>query len=344
VSNALVTHLWVPGADRSIAYQRYYLVGLERLGVLRVSGLPGPVRAVPGITRRLRALNLWNRVPRAPVAPNAGYVGRYLAEMPSGELRFAIDARDNHRILDEDILAWSDVYFKANRWPHVDYDAKVEPIVNGNGILDARTTRELRALRDVEKTVDVAFISRIWGGREHNIRLFEELADLDGSSDLLAILPSGPDAEATERLTAAGVPTQEYMISAPSLWERLARAKVVVIRSGPHLCIPWRALDLLALGACILWDADPLPQWPVPLERNVHWASAAIERSPSGPPEPQEYGKLGAAVQRLLADPAHAASLRAAAAAYFDAHAAPDRVADYVLGVVGRRGASLTNT
>jgi hypothetical protein len=344
VTGGEVTHLLTPRVDHTVAYQRYYLVGFEQLGALRVEGLPGPIGAVHGITRQLRALDWWNRIARAAVTRDSGHVGRYLASSPSGNIRFAIDARDNHRILDKDVLDWSDVYFKANRWPDFEYDAKVKPVVNGNGILDVRTVRRLRALRNIEKDVDVAFISRIWGGREHNIRLFEELARLDVRSDLLAILPSGPDAEVAARLAQARVPTQDYMVSADALWQRIARAKVIVIRSGPHLCIPWRALDLLALGSCIVWDADPLPHWPVPLEPEVHWVSAGIERPHSGEPERSEYAKLGAAVERLVGDAARARSLRMEAATYFDAHAAPERVAEYVLGTVRGDGRSLMNT
>jgi hypothetical protein len=339
-----ITHLLTPHVDHTVVYQRYYLVGFEALGVLRIEGLPLPASALPGATRQLATLARWNRITRAAVAPDSGHVGRYVARSAAGDVRFAIDARDNHRILDENVLEWSEVYFKANRWPNYAYDARVRPIVNGNGILDTGTIGRLRALRGIEKDVDVAFISRVWGGREHNIRLFEELARLDVRADLLAILPSGPDEEARARLTRVGVPTQDYMVSAAALWDRLTRAKIVVIRSGPHLCIPWRALDLLGLGACILWDVDPIPEWPVPLKRDVHWTSARIERPATGDPEPAEYAKLGEAVRRLLSDPPRAAGLRKEAAAYFEAHAAPERVAEYVVATLAGEDRSLMNT
>jgi hypothetical protein len=341
LSNPAVTHLLRPRVDHTIVYQRYYLIGFELATTLRIEGLPWPVSYVPGVPRRLRVLERWNRITRTPTETDSGHVGRYVAHLPDGDVRFAIDARDSHPVRDEEVLDWSDVYFKSSKWPGFEYGAEVEPIVNGNGMLDAKAIERLRALRNVEKDIDVVFISRVWGGREHNLRLFEELARFEGTTDLLAILPPGAgleaEAAAIERLARIDVPAQTYMIGAPHLWARLARARVVVFRSGPHLCIPWRMLDLLAMGSCILWDVDPMPQWPVPLERDVHWASAGIERPLWGDPEESEYAKLAPAIEALLRDPERRRSLEEAAASYFDAHAAPARVADYVLDTLRRR-------
>jgi hypothetical protein len=332
---ARLTYLAPPDVDGALAYQRYYLLGLARRVRLRLAGLPLAARLVPGADARVRAaLRLRGG------SEHTGYVGRYVA---ADGTTFAIDARDNHAILDEDrdVFDWSDVYFKANRWPSAEYDAKVLPIVNGNGLLGFRELERLRALRAQRKDVDVVFVSRVWGGREHNVRLFEELARLGVRAELRPILPRGADpaedAAFTERLRAAGVATSYDAVPRDELWRLLARARVVVFRSGRHLCIPWRMIDLLAMGACILFDAPPLPQWPAPLERGVQYADLGIERPAYGTIDEREYEKVAPAVRELLADERRQAELRAAAARYYDEHAAPERVADYVLDAVASR-------
>jgi hypothetical protein len=270
-----------------------------------------------------------------------GHVGRYELHEAGEVVRFAIDASDNHAIHDESALRWSDVYFKANRWSSEEYEPHVLPIVNGNGFVTPARIRRLRALRSTPKDIDVVFISNVWGGREHNLHIFEELTRFGSRADLTAVLPQGAapadDAAATARLGAAGVPVTTETVPLHELWRRLARARVVVFRSGRHLCIPWRMIDLLAMGACILFDAAPLPQWPEQLVEGVHYASMGIERPAWEAPEAEEYAKVVPAVERLLADDERRRSLAAAAAAYFDAHASPESVGRYVLETVERR-------
>jgi hypothetical protein len=320
------------GVGRAIRYQHYYVLGLEERARLRVEGRAA-IGLIPGASRKVRALTRGR-------SEGAGYVAHYV----TGEgVKFAIDARDNHAVLpeDEETLAWSDVYFKSNRWPSAEYDDKVRPVVNGNGALDRRKLATLRGLRATPKDLDVVFVSRVWGGREHNVRLFEELARLDASSELLAIMPHGADPAEDEafleRLGRAGVATSYDSVPHVDLWRSLARARIVVFRSGMHLCIPWRMIDLLALGACILFDAPPLPQWPVPLERGVHYADMGIERPAYGEIDPGEHAKVGPAVRSLLADEGRQAELRAAAARYYEEHAAPERVAEYLLATIAHR-------
>ncbi|HVN59802.1 MAG TPA: hypothetical protein VMT59_00970 [Gaiellaceae bacterium] len=330
-----VTFLADGAVDRTLDYQRYYLLGLERTCRLRFADLPAILRFIPGADAKVRVARRLDGSRLVGNARDSGHVRRYLADDDGLTRRFAIDARDNRAVLDQEVLDWSEVYFKANRWPTEQYDPKVVPIVNGNGVLDWSRIAHLRNLRDRPKDIDVVFISRIWGGREHNVRLFEELARLGARSDLHAILPHGADPEddraITARLERVGVKCNYETVPPDELWDRLSRARIVVFRSGMHLCIPWRMVDLLAMGACILFDARPLPQWPEPLEAGVHYAEMGIERPPFSPPEPTEYAKVGPAVEALLADGARAAELRRNAAVYFDAHAAPERVGEYIL-------------
>jgi hypothetical protein len=316
-----------PGVGRTIGYQKYYLLGLEELARLRVRGLP----PVPGVRAKV---SLAYRFPRGT---DEVYVGRY----ESGAVRFAIDGHDRREVRDPDALAWSDVYFKANRWPGDAYDPKVLPIVNGNGLLDRGRIERLRGLRNARKEVDVAYVSNVWGGREHSLRVFERLAELDCSKDLLAIFPEGFPAEENvenmERLRAAGIPVTRDPVPPAELWRRLARARLVPMRAGKHLCWSWRTIDLLAMGACIVFDALPPPRWPVPIEPGIHVADCGIARpEDTEPASAAEYEKVPATIERLLATPGGQQALGEAAARYFDDHAAPGRVAEHVLRTLAR--------
>ena len=276
---------------------------------------------------------------RFPSGSGEAWVGRYVCD----GVRFAIDGHDRREVKDPEALEWADVYFKANRWPGDAYDPKVLPVVNGNGLLDRGKIAHLRALRRAPKEVDVAYVSNVWGGREHSLRVFERLAGLDCSKDLLAIFPEGfppeEDAENMERLRAAGVPVTRDPLAPRELWRRLARARLVPMRAGKHLCWSWRTIDLLAMGACIVFDALPPPRWPVPIEPGVHVADCGIARpEDTEAADEAEYEKVPAAVARLLAAPEEQRALREAAARYFDECAAPAAVARYVLASLPRNG------
>jgi hypothetical protein len=326
--------------DTSIAYQRYYLLGFDELARVSIHGGPPLARLVPGVDLKMRVAY------RLARGPEQAHVGRYEAELDGGRtVRFAIDAHDGRAVFDEAALAWSELYFKANRWPGDDYDARVLPVVNGNGLLDRGKIEALRRLRDAPKEVDVAYVSNVWGGREHSLRVFERLAALPCEKDLLAIFPRGfpPEEDETNmaRLRAQGIPVTREPVPPPELWRRLARARVVPLRAGKHLCFSWRTIDVLALGACILFDALPPPRWPVPLEPGRHVADCGIARPDDTEAALEaEYDKVAPAVEALLAEPARAAELRRAAAGYFDEHAAPGRVAGYALSVLAEEGAS----
>ena len=139
-----------------------------------------------------------------------------------------------------------------------------------------------------------------------------------------------------ERLRARGIPVTREPLRPAELWRRLARARLVPFRAGKHLCWSWRTIDLLAMGACIVFDALPPPRWPVPIEPGVHVADCGIPRPEDTEAAPAaEYEKVAATVERLLAAPAEQRALREAAARYFDDHAAPARVAEHLLTQVG---------
>jgi hypothetical protein len=330
-----VTFLAPRGVGRTIGYQKYYLLGLDEVARLRVRGLP----PVPGVRAKISLAYRFGR------GDGETFVGRYERD----GVRFAIDAHDGRTVRDPEAHEWSDVYFKANRWPGDPYEPKVLPIVNGNGLVDRGRLRFLRSLRGHEKSVDVAYLSNVWGGREHSLRVFERLAALDCTKDLLAIFPEGfPAAEDEanmERLRAAGVAVTREPVAPRELWQRLARARLVPLRAGKHLCVSWRMIDLLAMGACIVFDALPPPRWPVPIEPGVHVADCGIDRPEDTEAAPDaEYEKVPATIEALLAAPAQQQALREAAAGYFDEHAAPARVASYLLATLESSGATSTVT
>jgi hypothetical protein len=324
-----------PGVGRTIGYQKYYLLGFDEVARLRVRGLP----PVPGVRAKLSLAYRFGR------GEGEAWVGRYVCD----GVRFAIDGHDRREIKDPEALEWADVYFKANRWPRDAYDPKVMPVVNGNGLLDRGKIAHLRSLRDAPKEVDLAYVSNVWGGREHSLRVFERLAELDCSKDLLAIFPEGfppeEDAENMERLRALGIPVTRDPVAPRELWRRLARARLVPMRAGKHLCWSWRTIDLLAMGACIVFDALPPPRWPVPIEPGAQVAECGIARPADTEAAPEaEYDKVPATIEALLARPGEQRRLRVEAARYFDEHAASAQVARYVLAALASSGATSTVT
>lgn len=328
------------GTDLSILYQRYYLLGLEQAGGVRVYGEPLATRGVPGVTRKTAILagaaKLRGRVPGTHVVTGAGLCGRYRAHIDGQTVSFAIDARDTPFVRDQEALEDVDVFFKANAWPGRDYPPHVRSIVNGNGVLTARRIRLLRSLRNVEKTVDLVAIVRIWN--REDIYSYEALARVDCSKRLLAVFPKGiPNdlrVEAETRLASADISWTERDLPPAVLWRDLARARVVFARPGKHGCFPWRTVDLLCMGACTVFDSLPQARWPVPLEPGGQVESAGIVRSGD---DDGQHDRLTATVESLLADEREMARIRAEAATYYDHHAAPDAVARYLLKVVAER-------
>ena len=331
--------------DTWLAYQRYYAIGLEMVAERLRIHHPA-VGLIPGVDNKMLALVLSGKIRQRISAADGGrsLVGRYAAQLNGRTVKFAIDPRDSHPIYDPEILEWSDVFFKSNRWPTVEYDAKVLPIVNGNGFVGQRQIRLLKRLRDHPKDLDLVFISTLRGGIEHNVRLFEELAKLDCNKELLAIFPPGFDDQTRavlgKRLASAGVPIGGHL-PLKTLWRTLARAKVVFSRSGHHLCIPWRMIDVLCMGACIAYDAPPIPQWPEPLLPDVHYANCGTLDRSNPDSATAHYERLLPTLEGLLHDTERIESLRHAARTYFDEHAAPERVADYVVRTLASRASTL---
>ncbi len=270
------------------------------------------------------------------------FVGCYTWHHHGKDIKFAIDAHDLQDIVSPRALEWCDLYFKANKWHNKQYPEKVVPIVNGNGFLRQRHLARLQAMRHVPKTNDLLFISRVWGGVEHNVRVFEALAELPCKKRLMAILVADPGCAAEtemaeKRLQHAGVECTYDLIPIRKLWQETAAAKIIMLRAGKYMCIPWRMIDLLCMGACMVTDSDFNPLWPEPLQPDVHYAGAGIDRPEDTSSAPrEEYGRITATVSALLDDEEKQHRLRRNGAAYFDNHAAPLRVGEYILSQLGR--------
>jgi len=126
-------------------------------------------------------------------APHTTHVGQYLFHFRCGySLKVAIDTHDHREVRSQAIHDWSDIYFKSNRWPTVDYSPKVLPIPTGNAGITLENCRFLRSLRSVKMELDLVFVGRIWAGGdanvEHNLRLFESLGKVNCKSKLMAVV------------------------------------------------------------------------------------------------------------------------------------------------------------
>lgn len=270
------------------------------------------------------------------------HVGQYRMMLHTGQsLKIAIDASDDRQVRSPEILDWADFYFKTNYWPSFPYMDKVAPLLNGNANLSEDRIGSNCALRDRPSQFDLVFVSRIWAGanayREHNARIFEALAQAPGKKCLVAVFAGFPEGSAEEhelwdRLTRAGVRCTHDHYSYQELTQLSAEARWVVVRAGVSLCIPWRMVDLLCMGAAILLDNDPHPAWPVRLQRGVNFASLEIAITPESPCADQtDYSAIPAKIASLLADTTLQQRLRRANAAYFDHHAHPTKAAEALL-------------
>ena len=277
-------------------------------------------------------------------APHTTHVGQYIFQLKSGrEIKVAIDAHDHRDIRSQAIHDWCDVYFKSNRWPCVDYGPKVSPIPTGNAGITLENSRFLRGLRGVKKEFDLLFIGRIWAGGdanvEHNLRLFESLAKVECKSKLLAVVfnfeKNGEEfRHITKRLEKAGVEWSENQIGYGELMGLSAASKFVVLRAGISGCIAWRMVDMLAIGACLVLDRTPFPEWPVPLREGENFLSLGIQIAEDCRPAPLKDYEVA---KKKLGEWLPAESIQNVAgnnSNYFDLHLTSDSVAEYLISKI----------
>lgn len=274
---------------------------------------------------------------RTPAGFFHDLVGQYVFRMADGSVKNAcIDARDAGDVGSEDLLKWSDIYFKTNFWPTRNYHRKVIPLYNGNPLLIDQLSR-LRSLRNVQPSYDICFIVRVWGGAdeisgvEHNIRLLEAVAKCDCRKYLLAYLVAGDVSGMARRLERQGIPWRRAPLKPAELWNISARSRLNVIRLGMHLCMPWRMADLLAMGSCPVLDQPPKSKWPVPLRQYENFLSmGAVPEPDSFVASDQAYAAIPDLLREFLSDEDRLRKIRENNCRYFDRNLAPDAVGKYI--------------
>ena len=266
------------------------------------------------------------------------HVGQYVlsdsSHRPAYEVGFLIDAHDKPEIRSPQLLEWGEVYFKRSYWPGREYPSKVRPIASGSPTVPGRIEL-LRELRSIEKEWDLVHVSKIWGGREHNIRLFEALSKLHCRKYLYAILVQESDKQYADRLDKAGVRWGFHEIPLVDFWQLYASSRLVMVRAGKHLAVPGRVVELLAMGACPVFDHDPFPRWPVALENGANYLSLEIARPPDLSPGPvEDYERIPDMIEKMLRNDRLLEQVRENNRHYFEQHASPSAVGEYIINTL----------
>lgn len=335
--------------DIYYTYQKYYLQGLKATEGVTCHLAPFSSRILANLRDAdIKGVNwIWKKfaqISSSKRSVRSDHVGRYYIDMGSKRLKVVIDDADGRGIPDKEALDWCDIYFKANKWPDLAYPKKVYPIVNGNGRLDFNKIELIKKHRDTEKKIELVYMSKLWERpdffeniMEHQIRVFETLGKLDCTKNLKAIVFRSSQnslAKYLGRLDAAGVEWSYSWgnITSDVFWKNLAEAKIVFQRSGNHHCISWRMTDLLCMGACIVMDKAPYPQWPVPLERGRHFVECDCGFTPDfSPPSKERYDNIRKVIEGLLNDEPAQEQYRKNCQEYFDLYETPQHVAAYII-------------
>jgi hypothetical protein len=136
-------------------------------------------------------------------------------------------------------------------------------------------------------------------------------------------------------LEAAGVEATDEHFSFDDLMRMSAESRICVIRAGVHSCITWRLLNMLAIGAAVVLDAKPFSSWPVPLEEGKNFLSLGLRITPDcGPAPAEDYAGIMEKMETFLMDFGALHQIGGNNRQYFDNHAHPMQVADYLLKVV----------
>lgn len=256
-------------------------------------------------------------------------VGKHVYHGSGAEIKICIDAEDSGDVKLPDLLEWSDLYFKTNYWPDREYHPKVLPLANVNPLVFTRQ-EELRGYRDCEADWDLFGFFRVWGRIDHNLALFEALAQLRCRKKLIAYIISSDYAPEVARLEKAGVAWTTRPMPLKKLWSLAARSRLNIVRHGTDDCIPWRMTDILAMGHCPVLDYRTRTQWHIPLLENVHYLSLDV------PPEhtiaPKEFtSRVIDRIESWLSNKGLIAAVAQNSAAYFDENLAPARLGGHLV-------------
>ena len=215
-------------------------------------------------------------------------------------------------------------------------------MLNGNPKILGHISK-LRSYRRVTKEYDICFIVRVRGrtsweqGVEHNLRILEQIAKVKCKKFLMAVLVGNDTNSIAERLDQLKILWTTSPLSLQTLWEISCRSKVNVVRLGMHYCVPWRTLDMLAMGACIIWDRTPFSVWPTPLKSGENFLDLGLniglekQLAPSG-----EYEEIPDRIYRLILNDELITRISNNNGTYFDLHASPEKVGDYIIDTIGQ--------
>jgi len=289
------------------------------------------------------ARQVCERLPRRAFARGYdNHVGQYCLSRGKWRYIFAIDMHDGPDILSESICRNVDVYFKANYWPGRSYPSNVKPIVRGSHYLPYNLDYA-RNLRSGPKDVDLVFVFKLWAGREHMVRLFEQLVKVPVKSTLRAIVVKDEktnevrpeDIPYIERLNRLGVQCDAMGLDQREFWNLCARARLVFARLGKQLSTPNTIAELLSMGTAIALDQEPCAQWPIPLQNGVNYHCCNLRRPYDTSPAPDEdYEKIPGLVVDWLEHEDRLAGMRMNNEKYFDEWASPNAVGHYIVKTV----------
>ena len=347
--SALRTYLGLSGIPVNIISLRRFPNVLYVLGSLRRTGLVNRILGSKLSDAFRKSLDSFSDLVGNQHEPLGGsfhpYVGQYLFHFKDGVVKkVCIDTHDSADISSMELMNWSDLYLKTNYWQDFQYPSHVKPLYNCNPLILPHISH-LRCLRKETPLYDLCFVVRVWGGRqaigklEHVIRLIEAVARYPGPKYILACLVVGNIDTIAKRLESQNIPWTTGRIPLRKLWHISAQSRINVIRLGVEDCIPWRMIDLLAMGACPVFDQSPHSVWPQPLIEGDHFQCLHVN-TPDGKSIADEglYQDIPRRLEAILADTNNNNRIRSVTADYFDQFVQPEPVGRLICESVSSLG------
>lgn len=314
-------------------YARYYVQAIEEMALLRK--VSSRQKCSPSIKALLES-------------SKSDHVALFVIGGGREQFNIAIDAHDSPPVTNASIYRWCDIYFKSNYWPSHGYGGKVRPIINGNGLLDHLRLRHIARLRDLPKDFDICCIVRIWAGLGfdpgHCLELLSKISKINCKKFLLVVFCGFEEGDQSlesyvQECMAHSIPYSFEPIDYNQMIHISARSRVVVLRNGVSSCIPWRFLDMLCLGACVVFDHDPVVSWPDPLVRDQHYLSldlfpSALRQAIGGQgafAETSSDHDVTERIETYLEREDRLEEVRCNAVSYYLANCAPRQLGDYIL-------------
>lgn len=248
--------------------------------------------------------------------------------------KLVIDSHDSKNV-DNTFVNWADVYLKVNMWKNVEYAKNIFPffgILGYNNII-FRSNLDVEKYRNLDKDIDLLFVNKIWGGREHMVNLFNAVSKIKCKKYLHAILFGENDIKYVNDFDKSITVSKNGI---PNLIEKMAKSKLVVVRNAKHLCIPFTMLEALSIGSCVLMDSVPKVKWAVDLKENVNYLSMGLNRPDNTDPCGQDdYNNIKNVVEGYLSNEKLMESIRNNNIEYFDKNLRFESIAKYIMNKVG---------